>query len=112
MKDPRVEKPKSRPQESKAPARQRSDSFETSKQAQKEKKKNDKQHWDQKPQKGSTPATRGKNTSAKRSQAHKNVSQVTCFNCNKKDTIQASVPSPLSQKTSIGLGNLRVGDWG
>ena len=30
----------------------------------------------------------------------------------KKDTIQTSVPSRPSEKTSIGLGDFRVGDWG
>ena len=30
----------------------------------------------------------------------------------KKDTMQPSVLSHQSQKTSTGLGNLRVGDWG
>ena len=29
-----------------------------------------------------------------------------------KATIQSSVQSHLRQKTSIGLSNLRVGDWG
>ena len=84
MKDSRVKKTKSRPQESKAPTSQRSDSFETSKQARKEKKKKDKQHRGQKPQKGSTPVTRVSKTSAGGSQPQKAVSQVTCLNCNKK----------------------------
>ena len=41
MKDPRFEEPKFKPQESKAPAPQRSDNAETSKKAWKKKKKND-----------------------------------------------------------------------
>ena len=46
MKDPRVEKLKSRPQKAKAPAPQRfSNNTKTSNQAWKEKKKKDKQHW-------------------------------------------------------------------
>ena len=44
MKDPKVEKRKSKPQESKAPALQRSDNAETSEKARKEKKKNDWKH--------------------------------------------------------------------
>ena len=98
MKDPKVEKPKSRPQESKALASQRSDSFETSKQAWKEKKKKDKRHRGQKPQEGSTLATKVNNTSAGGSQSQKNVSQVICFNCNKKKHYSNKCPEPLKPK--------------
>ena len=90
MKDPRVEKPK-KPQESKASALQRSDSAKTSEQARKKKKKKDKQHWGQKPQ-NSAPATRVNSTTTSvghlsasgRSQPQKDLSQIICYNCNKK----------------------------
>ena len=91
MKDPRVKESK-KSQESKASAFQRSDSTETSKQARKEKKKKDKQHRGQKPR-DSTPAIRVNSTatseghlsSNERSQPQKNLSQIICYNCNKKN---------------------------
>ena len=98
MKDPRAKKLKSGPQESKASALERSDSSETSKQAQKEKKKKDKQHRGQKPQEGSILATSVNNTSAGGSQSQKNVSQVTCFNCNKKEHYSNKCPKPSKPK--------------
>ena len=93
MKDPRVEEPK-KSQELKAPAPQRSDSFETSEQAHKGKKKKNKQHRGQKRQKCSTLATKVNNTSAKRSRPQKNISQVPCFNCNKKRHYSNKCPKP------------------
>ena len=98
MKDPRVKESKSRPQELKAPAPQRSDSIETSKQARKEKKKKDKRHWGRKSQEGSTPATGVNNTSAGGSRPQKDVSQVTCFNCNKKGHYSNKCPEPPKPK--------------
>ena len=90
MKDPMVKKPKSRPQESKALAPQRSDSAETSEKARKEKKKNDCQNKrDGCAQKGYTPATGVNTTNADDNKKKKNVSnrrdpsEVVCYNCNK-----------------------------
>ena len=98
MKDPRVEELKSRPQKSKTPAPQRSDSSETFKQARKVKKKKDKQHWGRKPQESSTPATGVNNTFVAGSQTQKDVSQVICFNCNKKGHYSNKYPKPLKPK--------------
>ena len=73
MKNPKVEEPKSRPQESKASGFQHSNSAETSKKARKEKKKNNRQNKRNcHTQKGSISATRDNNTNANNSKKKKN----------------------------------------
>ena len=75
MKDPRFEQPKSRPQESKALARQRYNSAEPSEKARKEKKKNDRQNKrDRRTRKGSIPATGINTTKADDSKKKRNGS--------------------------------------
>ena len=118
MKDPRFEKPKSKPQKSKAPALQRFDNIETSEKAWKEKKKNDWKHWRFRRSSNESPratAAIGGNTtnnSAEEPRTQKDVSQIIYYNCNKKGTMQPSVPSHQSQKTSTSLVNLRIDNWG
>ena len=104
MKDPRVEEPK-KPQESKASAPQRSDSTETSEQARKEKKKKDRRYCGRKPQ-DSTPATGvnstntsgGHSSGSGRSQPQKDLSQINCYNCNKKGHYATKCPEPPKAK--------------
>ena len=105
MKDPRVEEPKSRPQESKVPALQRSNSAETSEKAWKEKKKNDCQNKkDCRAREGSTPATGVNTTDAddskkKRSGSNRrDPSEVVCYNCNKKGHYSNKCPEPPKSK--------------
>ena len=105
MKDPRVEKPKSRPQESKALAFQRLNSAEISEKAWKEKKKNDCQNKrDSHAQKGSIPATRVNITNANNSKKRnsfnrRNPSKVVCYNYNKKvHYLNKSLEPPKSKK--------------
>ena len=72
MKDPKVEKPKSKPKELKALAPQCSNSVETSDKAQKKKKKNDCQNKrDCRIRKGSIPATGVNSTDANNSKKKK-----------------------------------------
>ena len=104
MKDPRFEKPKSKPQESKALARQRSDNAETSKKGRKEKKKNDLKHWrscwSDNESFRATAAT-GSNTtnnSAGGSQTQKDISQIIYYNCNKKGPYATKYPEPSKSK--------------
>ena len=118
MKDLRVKELKSRPQKSKAPAFQRSDSAETSKKARKEKKKNNRQNKrDCRARKGSTPATEVNTTDANDSKKKKTaptaatLARLSITIVTKKAIIWTSAPSHQSQKTSTGLGNLCVGDW-
>ena len=96
MKDLRADKPKSKPQKSKAIASQRFiESAETFKKAWKEKKKKDqKSKRDCQEQKSSTPATKVNNISAGRSRPQKDVIQVTYFNCNKKGDNGNKCPKP------------------
>ena len=104
MKDPRVEEPK-KPKESKAPSPQRSDSTETSEQARKEKKKKDRRYCGRKPQ-DSTPATGvnstntsgGHSSGSGRSQPQKDLSQINCYNCNKKGHYATKYPEPPKAK--------------
>ena len=105
MKDPRVEEPKSRPQESKAPAPQRPDSAETSEKARKEKKKNDRRNKkDRRAREGSPPATGVNTTDAddsrkKRSGSNRrDPSEVVCYNCNKKGHYSNKCPEPPKSK--------------
>ena len=119
MKDPRVEEPKSRLQESKVPALQRSNSAETSKKARKEKKKNNRRNKrDCRAQEGPIPAIGDNTTDPDNSKKKKNdfnrrnPSKVICYNYNKKGHYSNKGLSHQSQKTSTGLGNLHIGDWG
>ena len=104
MKDQRVEEPKCKLQESKASAFQRSDNAKTSKKAWKEKKKNDRKHRqfrrsdDEFP--SATTATGGNttNNSAGGSRPQKDVSQITCYNCNKKGHYATKCPEPPKAK--------------
>ena len=91
MKDQRVEKPKSRRKESKAPASQYSASAETFEKAWKEKKKNNRYNKkDCRARKGSTLATGVNTTNANHGKKKKNgpncrnPSEVVYYNCNKK----------------------------
>ena len=70
---------------------------------------------------GSTPAT-GVNTTETLAQndcgpdqlarrEDRDLSKTTCYNCNKKPILPSNALSSGGQKTSIGLGNLLVGDW-
>ena len=105
MKDSRVENPKFKPQKSKAPAFQHLNSIQTSEQGWKEKKKKDKQYWGQNPQ-DSTTATGvnltntlgGYLSGSGGSRPQKNISQVTCFNCNKKRHYSNKFPKPSKPK--------------
>ena len=132
MKDSRVEKPKSRPQKSKAPAPQHfTNNAKTSKQARKEKKKKEKQE-----RRNRKRRRRNKRDVTKKeglrilpqslgsivpvlakkrvkemvptieTQARSPVETVA-----KKDTTLTSTLNHSSQKTIVSLGNLRVGDW-
>ena len=105
MKDSRVEEPKSRPQKSKAPVSQHSDSAETSEKAQKKKKKNDHQNKrDCRARKGSIPATGVNTTDAENSKKkrngsnYRNPSKVVCYNCNKKGHYSNKCPKPPKSK--------------
>ena len=107
MKDLRVEEPKSKPQESKAPAPQRStDNGKTSKQAWKEKKKKEKRerrNREREPQ-NSTPTTRANSTSTGKEKSKRNgsnrrdPSQITCWNCSKKGYYADKYPKPPKPK--------------
>ena len=100
MKDVRVEKPKFRPEESKALAFQCSGSAKTSKQARKEKKKKDKQHRGQKAQKSSTIITKSNltNSFAEKPQTQKDISQIICYNCSKKGYYTGGCLEPPKSK--------------
>ena len=105
MKDPKVEKPKSRPQELKSLAPLYSNSAETSEKARKEKKKN---NWQNKrdyyTQKGSTLATGINITNANNSKKKKNgfncrnLSKIVCYNYNKKGHYFNKCLEPLKAK--------------
>ena len=41
----------------------------------------------------------------------KDVSEITYYNYNKKNTIRLSAQSVRSQKTSVNLDNLHINDW-
>ena len=104
IKDPRVEELK-KLEESKAPAAQRSNNIKTSEQAQKRKKKKDRRYYGQKLQ-DSTPATGvnltntlgGDSSGSERSQPQKNLSQITCYNCNKNGHYVTKCPEPPKAK--------------
>ena len=105
MKGPRVEEPKSRPQESKTPAPQRFDSAETSEKARKEKKKNNRRNKrDRRAREGSTPAIEVNTTDADGSKKKKNgsnrrdPSEVVCYNCNKKGHYSNKCSEPPKSK--------------
>ena len=104
MRDPRVEKPKSKPQESKAPAPQRFDNAKTSEKARKEKKKNDRKHRrscrsdNESPRATTATGDNTTNNSAGGSRPQKDVSQITCYNCNKKGHYATKCPEPPKAK--------------
>ena len=85
---------------------------EPSDKAKKDKKK--KKHKDKrdsrKPRDSSTLAV-GVNKAEIGDNRKKDISEITCYNFNKRDTMQQSIQSLGSQKTSIGLGDLYVNDW-
>ena len=104
IKDSRFEKPKSKPQKSKTPAPQRSDNAEISEKARKEKKKNDRKHWQFRRSDNeslrATIATGGNTTndSAEGPWTQKDVSQIICYNCNEKGHYATKCPkSPKSK---------------
>ena len=118
IKDPRFEKPKSKPQELKAPAPHRSNHAETSERARKEKKET---FWniDNSANQTMSPleplqppgvtqlTTPPEDLRLKKTSARLSVTTIT-----KRNTMQPSIPSHQRLKTSTGLGNLRINDWG
>lgn len=66
--------------------------------------------------KDSNPATgvNASDASNVSSGARNDLSEVTCFNCDKKGHFRGIVPNPgeMPQNTSDSLGNLRADDWG
>ena len=85
------------------------------------KEKNKKRKWQQKKE-SNTPLTNvnaepTSNTENlkkwKRGAPKKDLSKITCYNCDKKGHYSNKCPDllKLSQKTSIGLGDLLVDDW-
>ena len=105
MKEPKVKKPKSRPQKLKALALQHSDSAETSEKARKEKKKNDCQNKrDYFAREGSILATKVNSTNADNNKRKKNgsnqcdPSKVVYYNYNKKRNYSNKCPKPLKSK--------------
>ena len=106
----------SRPQKVKTQASQRPENADISKKARKEKKKNNwRNRRDCRAQESSTLATEvntkisGGGNSRRRNWP--DPAQVTAGIAIKKATIHLSARSLQSQKISIDLGNLRVGDW-
>lgn len=113
IKDPKVEDPKARSQESKAPTSLRYEDEEDLKKGRKKKGKRERRYRLTRPQ-DSAPASgvNAINTSDDPSggRAHKNLTQVTCYDCDNKGHYSRSCLDPLKLK-SIGLGTLHVGDW-
>ena len=58
-----------------------------------------------------TPARNNCDRNWSTQQEDKNLSQTTCYNYNKKAILPINALRPASSKTSIGLGDLFVGDW-
>ena len=89
MKDLRVEEPKARTQEATPP--HRSESTESSEKARKEKKKKWLKERKEKKAKDTTPAS-GSNATNAGGKKKKDLSQITCYNCNKSGHYASSCP--------------------
>ena len=47
----------------------------------------------------------------KKKKEKNDISEIICYNCNKKEPYSDAYPKPQKSKTSIGLDNLHVNNW-